>query len=63
MMANLIIGSFARVSLPESEEEMSEDGVSTAAENGSEPDELESRLRFALMDGVEHTGRNLPKKD
>ncbi|CAJ0550563.1 Ff.00g104930.m01.CDS01 [Fusarium sp. VM40] len=63
MMTNTMTGSFAGTSLPESEEEMSSDDVSTAAENGSEVDELEFRLRFSFMDGVEHTGQNPPKKD
>lgn len=63
MTTNLTTESFAGMSLPESEEEMSSDDVSTAAENGSELDELEFRLRFSFMDGVEHTGKNLPKKD
>jgi hypothetical protein len=55
--------TFARMSLPESEEQESEDADSTAGENGSEPDELELRLRLALMDGIESMGKNLPKKD
>ncbi|KIL86829.1 hypothetical protein FAVG1_10085 [Fusarium avenaceum] len=63
VMTNLTTENFAGMSLSESEEEISSDGVSTAAENGSEVDELEFRLRFSLMDGVEHTGKNLPKKD